>query len=775
MANFGRHLSVRVVLVGLVLSGLYCLQVDWLSDLVEVTIGLGTLAAQAAGLRRHRPVPTTPWWLLFSATVCFLAGITVRPWAVDQHGLVSLTADVFTLSGYALLIAGLAWFLRGRPPGRHTVTDGVIVAVGAGLLAMEFLALPAARIGSRASGISLLAGLYPLWDVVILLLVLNVGFSTATRLPSFRYLAATMVSLFVGDIGYAVIGTQGKLYGSPLLDVPFLVGFTLMAGSALHPSMAEVSSATARPVQAWSAPRLALIGPALLTPVVVIGWAGIRDDRRASDWLVLMVATAILMVALLTRAVSAVRSLSDIQRGLRHQALHDDLTGLPNRTLLLAEVDALLRSSRSPRPGRSAHPAPASQGIWVLYLDLDGFKYVNDHWGHEIGDQLLVEVARRLSVLAPDGHRVARLAGDEFAVAGPGDLACAGRLAERILAELRTPVEVVGVELVLSASIGIAVVTDQPDGESLLRDADLAMYRAKSEGHGRSNVFTTDMRRAVRERVELEVDLRTALARHELWVAFQPIVDCRTGETVAAEALLRWTHPVRGAVGPNEFIPIAEETGLIEDIGEFVLRESLHQVSRWQDEGILTDLFYVSVNASAPQLREHRLRQVVAEVLTHERLGPQRLVLEMTESILVGDSDAVIEVLTGLRTLGVRLSVDDFGTGYSSLSYLSRFPVSAVKIDRSFVSGLGLRADAEAIVRAVIAMASALDLDVVAEGVETEEQRRVLDELEVRLGQGWLWGRAEAGDRFADLHLRQPLVATGPDAESSGRERSGRE
>jgi diguanylate cyclase (GGDEF)-like protein len=746
----GRKLSARVAVLGVVLAVLYCLQISWLSDAATLVIGVGACVGQAAGIRWHRPEARTPWWLFFSATVTFLIGITIRPWAVDQHGPASLSADVFTVAGYVCLVVSLSLFLRGRPPGRHTFTDGVIVAVGAGLLVMELLALPASRIATRATGVSLLAGLYPLWDVVILLLVLNVGFSTATRLPSFRYLAATMVCLFVGDLGYAVIGTQGKLYDSPLLDVPFLVGFTLIASAALHPTMAEVSSASARPVQAWSLPRLALIGPALATPIAVVGWAGLTDDRRDTDWLVLMAATAILMATLLTRAVSAVRSLSDIQRGLRHQALHDALTGLPNRSLFLNEVDALLRTAR---PG---------QQTWVLYIDLDGFKYVNDHWGHDTGDQVLIEVGRRLAGIAPHDHPVARLSGDEFAIAGPGAPAGAEVLAERILAELRRPIDVAGVELVVTASVGIAVVSDQPDGESLIRDADLAMYRAKGQGRNRSNHFTADMRRAVRQRVELELDLRTALARHELWVSFQPIVNCHTGDTVAAEALLRWTHPVRGAVPPNDFIPTAEETGLIEDIGEFVLLESMRQLARWREQGVLPDRFYVSVNASAPQLRDHRLQELVREVLEQERLGPERLVLEMTESILMADSDSVIEVLTGLRSLGIRLSVDDFGTGYSSLSYLSRFPVSAVKIDRAFVSGLGIRTDAEAIVRAVIAMARALRLDVVAEGVETEDQRRILDDLDVRLGQGWLWGRAEGPDRFAQLHLARPLVTADP-------------
>jgi diguanylate cyclase (GGDEF)-like protein len=735
LAGGGPQASFRVAAAGFMLAALYCAGISpWLGGLATLVIGLGAFAAPAIGIHRHRPAQPGPWLALLAAAVGFLIGIVVRPWSVEQTGAAAFAGDVFTMSGYAFLAVGLSLFLRGRQAVRHAITDGVIVSVGAALLAVEFLALPAMRIGSRPDTVSVLAGLYPIWDVVVLLLVLNLGFSTAGRLVAFRFLAASMVWLFVGDIGYAWIGAQGRLTGSELLDLPYLIGFTCLAAAALHPSMRDLAGAGPRPVQAWSLGRLSLIVPALATPLIVMARG---RPPHTVDQVVLVAGTAVLMTALLARAVSAVRSLSDIQRDLQHQARHDHLTGLPNRALLLSEVAAML-------PGR---------GTWVLFIDLDGFKYVNDHWGHEAGDLLLIQVGRRLSEMTTPGSVVARMAGDEFVIAGRGTLPEADALAERVLSELARPVDLAGVELIVTGSIGVAVARDQPDAESLLRDADLAMYRAKAEGRNRRKLFDADMRQTVRDRVELEMDLRHALARHELWVAFQPIVNCRTGEVVAAEALVRWSHPTRGTVAPNDFIGVAEETGLIEDIGEFVLRESLRQLGRWRDEGILPDRFYVSVNASARQLRDHRLRQVISEVLAKEKLGAERLVLEMTESIMMGDTNPVMDVLSGLRRIGVRLSVDDFGTGYSSLSYLNRFPVSMVKIDRAFVRGLGVRPDEEAIVRAVIAMASALRLEVVAEGVETEAQRRVLDALGVRLAQGWLWGRAEAGASFADLHL----------------------
>jgi diguanylate cyclase (GGDEF)-like protein len=563
---------------------------------------------------------------------------------------------------------------------------------------------------------------------------------------SFRFVAATMVALFVGDLGYAWIGAQGRLTGSPLLDLPFLVGFTFMAAAALHPSRAQLFDVVARPVQAWSPQRLALIVPALAAPVFV----ALRPATETVDRVVLAVASAGLMTGLLLRALSAVRSYAAVQRGLRYQATHDALTGLPNRVLLSERVTALLRDRRR-----------RERGVWLLFLDLDGFKLVNDHWGHEVGDALLVEVSRRLSALAPDECTVARISGDEFVIAGPGPLDAATAFAASIQEELSRPVEIPGIELIVASSIGIAASTDQLTADAMLRDADLAMYRAKADGRNRWRVFDAAMRQTVSDRVEIEIALRQAMAADQLWVAFQPIVDCRDGHVVGAEALLRWTHPTRGPISPIEFIPVAEETGLINEIGTFVLEESLRQLAIWQAEAILPPDFHVSVNASPRQLRDHRLRDVIDDALGRYRLSGSRLVLEITESIMMGDGEQVADVLGGLRRLGVGLSVDDFGTGYSSLSYLSRFPVTAIKIDRAFVRGLGVDPDDEAIVRAVVAMAAALRLAVIAEGVETEEQRITLCGLDVVLAQGWLWAGAERPNVFADRHLRGSLAQAG--------------
>jgi diguanylate cyclase (GGDEF)-like protein len=740
-----RDASFGVAGVGATLTVLYAAQISQtLSNAALMAVGVGTCAVQAIALRGNRV--KSPWVLFLGTCLSFLVGMVLRPWSVAQEGAAAYVGDVFTVSGYVMLALALWVILRRLGLERHAVTDGVIVCLGMGLLAVELLALPAMRVGNRPEFISLLAGLYPLLDVVILLLVLNLAFSTATRLVSFRFLAATMVALFVGDLGYAWIGAQGRLTGSPLLDLPFLVGFTCMAAAALHPSRAHLFDVVARPVQAWSVQRLALIVPALAAPVFV----ALRPATETVDRVVLAVASAGLMAGLLLRALSAVRSYAAVQRGLRYQATHDALTGLPNRVLLSDRVSDMLRDRRR-----------RERGVWLLFLDLDGFKLVNDHWGHEVGDALLVEVSRRLSALAPDEGTVARISGDEFVIAGPGSLAAATELAASIQAELGRPVEIPGIELIVASSIGIAASTDQLTADAMLRDADLAMYRAKADGRNRWRVFDAAMRQTVRDRVEIEIALRQAMAADQLWVAFQPIVDCRDGHVVGAEALLRWTHPTRGPISPIEFIPVAEETGLINEIGTFVLEESLRQLAIWQAEAILPPDFHVSVNASPRQLRDHRLHDVIDDALSRYRLSGSRLVLEITESIMMGDGEQVADVLGALRRLGVGLSVDDFGTGYSSLSYLSRFPVTAIKIDRAFVRGLGVDPDDEAIVRAVVAMAEALRLAVIAEGVETEEQRIALCGLDVVLAQGWLWAGAERPNVFADRHLRGSLAQAG--------------
>lgn len=733
------RLAGGYVAVGALLALCYAMQPGAaISGVIALSAGMSACVALLVGPRINAVRSPWAWRFLAISSFLFVLGVMIRPWAVAQPGVKVLIGDMFTLGGYTMLILGLVTMLRTAGNlDRHAVIDGLIVSLGAAAPAVEYLALPAAAITGRPRVISWLAGLYPTIDILVIFIVINLAFSTAVKTVSFRLIAVSATMLLVGDVGYAIIGTKGALSGPAILDLPFLLGFVALGAAALHPSMARLSVIVSQAVQPWSLLRLSLIIPALVAPfVVLLAKAGDNTGRRVA-----VVLSALLTVALVARAVSAVHRLAETQARSLYQATHDTLTGLPNRAFLVAEVNARIADHGHRRPD------------WMVYLDLDGFKLINDHWGHETGDRLLQEVATRLTDLADDGCLVARIGGDEFIVAGEGDEHQATAIGERLLESLREPIRLPGLELVTTGSIGVVVRSDQPTAEEILRDADVAMYRSKDAGRDRCQLFHSNMRDSVRLRVETELALRDAIKQDQLWVAYQPLVRMRDEHVIGAEALIRWNHPVRGAIAPPEFISIAEETGLIQEIGERVLGDSLCQLAQWRAAGVLDEDFTLSVNVSAHQLADDGLIEVVSQELAAWDLPPNCLTIELTESGLMADAQWATRVLQGLRDLGVKVSVDDFGTGYSSLSYLSTLPITGVKIDRSFVSDLGVHDHEEIIARAIVAMSDSLGLEVTAEGVETREQYAVLRALGVARGQGWLWGKAIGGADFGVTHL----------------------
>jgi diguanylate cyclase (GGDEF)-like protein/PAS domain S-box-containing protein len=421
-----------------------------------------------------------------------------------------------------------------------------------------------------------------------------------------------------------------------------------------------------------------------------------------------------------------------LEEQLRHQAFHDVLTGLANRSLFRDRLGhALARAARGALPTA------------VLYLDLDDFKAINDRLGHAEGDRLLVAVGDRLRAATRAGDTVARLGGDEFAIIiEETDPTEAAQAATRILEALVPPFELGDRHVVARASIGIAIRTaDGGDGDELLRRADIAMYAAKARGGECHVTYEAELYDATVARMELKADLQGALERGELHVAYQPIVDIETGAISGSEALMRWAHPVRGAVPPNEFIPLAEENGLILDLGRWILESACRQTRAWQQEAGRSALT-VSVNLSGRQIADPNLVADVARVLALTELDPHCLTLEITETVLIQDVDATVTAFRALKALGIRLAIDDFGTGYSSLSYLRQFPIDILKIDRSFVASLDGSADSNALVRSIINLSSTLRLDTVAEGIETAEQRQVLRGLGAHRGQGHLFARA---------------------------------
>ena len=444
-----------------------------------------------------------------------------------------------------------------------------------------------------------------------------------------------------------------------------------------------------------------------------------------------------------TATVRDVTERREFERRLAHQATHDHLTTLPNRALFVERLDEGLAG------GNTSSPPVA-----VCFLDVDHFKYVNDSRGHTTGDELVVEVARRIASTARSDDLVARFGGDEFAVLVEGltDRRSAVAYAWRLLSAFDRPFMLDGVECFITASVGIAFGVHGDDPNDVLRQADAAMYHAKQSGRARVEVFDETLTARAAERLEMESALHQALLGNQLSVVYQPVVLTESGRTVGVEALVRWRHPERGNVPPMAFIPVAEESGLILQIGRWVLARACTQAAEWVSKLGDPTGFSVSVNVSNRQLEHDRMISEVAAALDESGLPPQCLVLEITESFFMRDVQAAIRRLQALRRLGLRIAIDDFGTGFSSLNSLSRLPIDVVKIDKSFVDALGTRYDA--VVGAVVDVASAFELAVVAEGIEREDQRQRLIDLGCALSQGYLFGRPGTPEEIETLILR---------------------
>ena len=417
------------------------------------------------------------------------------------------------------------------------------------------------------------------------------------------------------------------------------------------------------------------------------------------------------------------------EQQLIDDSLHDPLTGLANRSLLIHHLDRSLGRARRQKNYLFA----------VLLLNLDRFQVINDSLGHAFGDQLLVSVARRLHACLRPTDAFARLAGDEFVILAEDITTETGatRVANRMRDLLTAPFMIDNKEIFVSASIGIAVSTNgysQPD--QLLRDANLALRRAKARGKGNHEIFDTAMHLKAVALLELETDLRRGLERDEFRVFYQPIISLETGNVTGMEALLRWEHPTRGLLAPDQFLAVAEETGMIREIGWWVLQEACEQTKRWETVTQETPPLTVSVNLSGRQFTQPDAAKRIGSILDATGFDAKNLMLEMTEHAIMEEAEPAVQALAQLKALNVQLHMDDFGTGYASLSYLHRFPIDTLKIDRSFVSGIGMRSGAEEIVRTIIALAKSLEMQVIAEGIETQEQLHQLKELGCDLGQG---------------------------------------
>jgi diguanylate cyclase (GGDEF)-like protein/PAS domain S-box-containing protein len=435
------------------------------------------------------------------------------------------------------------------------------------------------------------------------------------------------------------------------------------------------------------------------------------------------------------------------EKGAQYLSQHDGLTGLPNRVLMQDRLHQAISQARR-----------AGGQVALMFIDLDRFKTVNDSFGRVIGDTLLRQVAQRLTTCLRDTDTIARLGGDEFTIMLPdaGNAQVVGEVAQRVLSELSRPFNDGEQELYVSASIGISLFPrDGSDPDELVKHADRAMYSAKDSGRNMYRYFTEDLNREVREKVMLESGLRRAIHRGELRLFYQPIIDLTTNQVIGAESLVRWQHPSLGLIYPEKFIPVAEESGLIVPLGEWVLRTACEQLRAWQQEGLALQ---VAVNVSARQFHHGNLADLVVAVMADSHVDPQLVEIELTESAIMHDAEASISTLERLKSRGISISIDDFGTGYSSLSYLKRLPLDILKIDQSFVRDITTDNNDATIVRAIIGLARSLGIKVLAEGVENDAQLSFLNQYGCNYGQGFLFGKPLAPEAFAELMMKQRVV-----------------
>lgn len=714
-------LGVLVTLIGVHATGV----AGWV---VYPTVVAGGIGCTVVGLLRNRPAVRWPWWSFVGCGVLWAVSSVVSDLSGATGDFTTsrpLLPDLLSLPGYFLFGAALYGLLRSRQVTneRGALLDGVMLGTGAMLLVNRLIIEPAMDIPDSWIMARIVVSLYPAIGMVLLVLAARLAFTGGDRSPSFRLLLAGTLSLFIGEVVFAL----GELYsGMILLDVPYLFVPACIGAAVLHPDVRRITRPT-RHRPALGRGRLVGVAGALLAPIAVILTEG---SLRAALFPAAL--CLVLAIAAVTRLSRAMREQAEFEARLSHQATHDELTGLPGRLLILEHIDEMLAAS-----------ANTGESVAVMFIDLDQFKLVNDSMGHGMGDQLLSAAAQRIaSCLGPD-DLVGRISGDEFIVVGPHSQTGAFALGESIRRVLGDGFDLDAGEVFVSVSIGITIAqaSDDTSASTLIQEADTAMYRSKEAGRDRVTLFDSSMRERVARRVDLERRLRHALSEGELAAHFQPVVELPAERVIGFEALARWNDNGH-MVSPAEFIPIAEESGLIVPLGTFMLDEACRWIAHWRRAVPGGEHLHISVNLSVRQLRETDIVDVVADTLDRYSLPGSALSLEITESVMMEDSLITAAVMTGLRGLGVRLAVDDFGTGFSSLSYLKRFPVSGVKIDKAFVGGLGRHDADSSLVAAIIAMGQALDLELVAEGVETEEQAVRLNELGCHYAQGYLFGTA---------------------------------
>ncbi|MFK7920123.1 MAG: GNAT family N-acetyltransferase [Ilumatobacter sp.] len=695
-------------------------------------IALSSVVAVLTGIRRNNPVNRKAWYFVAAALGSFLT-------ADIAYYMLELTspigeapfpsiADGFYLGMYPLMIVGLMMLLRSIAPGRDiaSAVDAGLVAVATfavlGILYMDTYLTTDGDLTGRLISIA-----YPVMGVCLLAVASRLVAAAQLRQPTFILMCGGLISLIIADVIYGILAAAETFQTGGFADAFWLGFYGLIAASALHPSMAEKIEARDNAHGTITKARLAVLFLVVLTvPVIDLIWG------EPFDKVFISLASMLMFSLVLFRLMGLMSVVQVKEQEARHDAMHDSLTGLANRALFGERVENFVNQRKD-------------GVVSVLFVDLDDFKFINDSLGHQVGDELLVAVAARLQSCVRSNDLVARLSGDEFAVLleSAVDRQDAVAVAQRVQDSLESPVVIDDREITISASVGIAVErrSNIERAETILRAADTAMYRAKHKGKGRFEFFEQGMHLEAIERLDLKTDLQVALERGQFDLNYQPIISMADEKVAGVEALIRWNHPTRGYVMPDRFIQLAEQTGQIVPIGRWVLNEACNQVMRWRKEHPDTAPKSVAVNLSVRQLHDPKLLEDVADALYASGLEPEALTLEITESMLIEETDRGSRALDQLKAMKVKIAIDDFGTGYSSLSYLKRFPVDSIKIDKSFVAEMETSHTSAALVKAVVDLAHNLGVTTVAEGVENADQKAQIHELGCTYGQGYLFSR----------------------------------
>ncbi|GAA3202991.1 EAL domain-containing protein [Dactylosporangium siamense] len=696
-------------------------------------IGLAAVTALLVGVRRNRPPRRALWlWFAVGLGTWVLGDVT---WSIYQFVLHESPspslADVFYLCAYPSLAGGLWLLLRRHGRDVAGLIDACIAAAGAGLLFWVFVMRPVAEAGQMTVLERVIALAYPSADVLLLVLLARLLAGRAAKTASFWLLAAGLTLMFATDVTYSLTSTYDIL-GAGYLASGWLLAYVCLAAAALHPSMRGMDEPTDAAESALSRLRLTVLAVSSLIAPALLLLQGTLDGHDV-DWFAIGVVSVVVFLLVLVRVAGLVGKVQDQADQLSDLVMRDDLTGLPNRRFL----EELIRDELD-----------AGTVTQVAFIDLDDFKRINDGLGHAIGDQLLTAVGKRLGGVLRPGDVVARLGGDEFAVLMPDTGAVAAdAMVTELATALQEPVFAGDQHLLVQASIGVADAAGTRDPFELLRRADVAMYAAK-EDKTRQQRFRPELDQRASAHALLGAQLREALDQGQFQLVYQPIVALPHGQIVGVEALIRWHHPTLGFMSPADFIPVAEQNGQIVELGAWILLEACSQGATWLASLGDAAPGKVSVNVSARQLAEPDFPEVVAAVLAATGFPADHLAIEVTETAVFGGGRA-IEALDAVHDLGVRIALDDFGTGHSSLGLLQTCPVDILKVDKSFVDDITMAGRHSVIATALINVSDGLNLDAIAEGVETAEQAQELYRLGYRFAQGYHFGRPVPQPSFA--------------------------